>query len=148
MIPTLLFAGTMMTAPTTAETDAMFAAAGGVRRGKDWVLCREDPVAKLRIDLYRDINGDGIKDVIVVEDSALCYGAAGVSFALLAGQPKGKWKKMAQAVGVADVLDQRRGVNNWPDISLGGPGFCFPVLRWNGRAYINHRREYLGKPCR
>ena len=22
------------------------------------------------------------------------------------------------------------------------------VLRWNGRDYANHRREYLGKPCR
>jgi hypothetical protein len=148
MIPTLLLAATMMVAPTTAETDAMFAAAGGVRRGKDWALCRDDPKAKLRIDLHRDVNGDGIKDVIVVEDSVRCYGAAGTSFVLLAGQPKGKWRKMLGSIGMAEVLDQRRGANNWPDISVGGPGFCFPVLRWNGRAYVNHRREYLGKPCR
>jgi hypothetical protein len=143
----LLFAATMMAAPTTAETDAMFAAAGGLRRGKTWALCREDPNAKLRIDLHRDVNGDGIRDVIVVEDSARCYGAAGTSFVLLAGQPKGKWKKMLGSPGVAEVLDQRRGVANWPDLSVGGPGFCFPVLRWNGRTYTNHRREYLGKPC-
>jgi hypothetical protein len=119
-----------------------------VRRGKDWALCRDDPKAKLRIDLHRDVNGDGIKDVIVVEDSVRCYGAAGTSFVLLAGQPKGKWRKMLGSIGMAEVLDQRRGANNWPDISVGGPGFCFPVLRWNGRAYVNHRREYLGKPCR
>jgi hypothetical protein len=145
---TVLLAATMMAAPTTAETDAMFAVAGGVRRGKDWALCREDPKAKLRIDLQRDVNGDGIKDVIVVEDSARCYGAAGTSFVLLAGQSRGKWRKMLGSPGVAEVLDQRRGANNWPDISINGPGFCFPVLRWNGRAYMLHRREYLGKPCR
>ncbi len=144
----LLIAATMMAAPTTAETDAMFAAAGGSRRGKAWTMCREDPRATVRIDLHRDLNGDGRKDVIVVEDSARCYGNTGTSFVLLAGQPGSKWKKMLGSVGVAEVLDQRRGVANWPDISVGGPGFCFPVFRWNGRAYANHRREYLGKPCR
>jgi hypothetical protein len=145
---TLLIAASMMAAPTTAETDAMFAAAGGVRRGKAWTMCREDAGATMRIDLMRDLNGDGRKDVIVVEDSARCYGGDGRSFVLLAAQPGGRWKKMLGSVGVAEVLDQRRGVANWPDISVGGPGFCFPVLRWNGRDYANHRREYLGKPCR
>jgi hypothetical protein len=147
---TLIFmlAATMMAAPTTAETDAMFAAAGGMRRGKAWTMCREDPRATLRIDLMRDLNGDGRKDVIVVEDSARCYGGDETSFVLLAGMPGGKWKKMLGSVGVAEVLDQRRGFGNWPDISIGGRGFCFPVLRWNGREYVNHRREYLGKPCR
>jgi hypothetical protein len=144
----LMIAATMMAAPTTAETNAMFAAAGGVRRGKAWTMCSEDPRATVRIDLHRDLNGDGRKDVIVVEDSARCYGGAGTSFVLLAGQPGGKWKKMLGSVGVAEVLDERRGVGNWPDISVGGPGSCFPVFRWNGRAYANHRREYLGKPCR
>ncbi len=144
----LLLAGTMMAAPTTAETDAMFAAAGGARRGTAWTMCRKDPRATMRIDLMRDLNGDGRKDVIVADDSARCYGGAGTSFVLLAAQPGGKWKKMLNSVGVAEVLDQRRGVGNWPDISIGGQGLCFPVLRWNGRTYAPHRREYLGKPCR
>ena len=144
----LLIAATMMAAPTTAETDAIFSAAGGTRRGKAWTLCREDPRATMRIDLMRDINGDGRTDVIVAENSARCYGGDAASFVLVAGQTGGKWKRMFASKGVAEVLDQRRGVGNWPDISLGGQGFCFPVVRWNGRAYVNHRREYLGKPCR
>jgi hypothetical protein len=144
----LFVAATMMAAPTTAETDAMFAAAGAMRRGKSWAMCREDPRATTRIDLIRDLNGDSRTDVIVVEDSTQCYGATGSAFVLLAGQPGGKWKKMFGSVGVAEVLDQHRGVGNWPDISIGGPGFCFPVVRWTGRAYVTHRREYLGKPCR
>jgi len=35
-----------------------------------------------------------------------------------------------------------------PDMSVGGPGFCFPVLRWNGKAYVQNRYQYEGKACR
>jgi hypothetical protein len=48
---------------------------------------------------------------------------------------------------VAEIL-ATKGAGGWPDISVGGPGFCFPVFRWNGTAYANHRLEYQGKPCR
>lgn len=30
-------------------------------------------------------------------------------------------------------------VGGWPDLEIGRPGFCFPVLCWNGRAYALHR---------
>jgi hypothetical protein len=147
MIAAVLLAATTMVAPTTAETDPMFAAAGAVRRGRGWTLCTKDPRATMRIDLMRDINRDGLTDVIVVEDSAICYGNEGKSFALLAGQPGGKWRKLLGANGVAEVQDGR-GAGTWPDILISGRGACFPVLRWNGRAYVNHRREHFGKPCR
>ena len=41
-----------------------------------------------------------------------------------------------------------KGVGGWPDVSLGGPGFCFPVYRWSGRAYTINRFEYEGKRCK
>jgi hypothetical protein len=41
-----------------------------------------------------------------------------------------------------------RGADNWPDISVGGPGFCFPVVRWNGKEYKLQRFEYEGKRCK
>jgi len=34
-----------------------------------------------------------------------------------------------------------------PDMSIGGPGFCFLVVRWNGKAYVKNRFEYEGKRC-
>jgi hypothetical protein len=147
MFIAILIAATMMVAPTAAETDAMFAAAQGVRRGKTWTLCAKDPRALMRIDLLRDLNGDGRKDVIVVEDSTICYGAEGAAFVLLASAPGGRWTKLLGATGVAEVQDAR-GAGNWPDLLISGRGACFPVLRWNGRAYLNHRREHFGKPCR
>ena len=41
-----------------------------------------------------------------------------------------------------------QGAQGWPDISVGGPGFCFPVQRWNGREYKLQRWEYEGKACK
>jgi hypothetical protein len=41
-----------------------------------------------------------------------------------------------------------KGKDGWPDISVGGPGFCFPVQRWNGKAYELNRFEYEGKRCK
>ena len=34
------------------------------------------------------------------------------------------------------------------DLEIGGPGFCFPVLRWTGKTFAVHRQHYEGKPCR
>lgn len=143
----LLIAATTMAAPSSAETDTMFAAAGGVRRGAAWKMCVRDPRATMRIDLIRDVNGDGRTDVIVVADSAICYGTGGTAFVLLAGMSGGQWRKMVGAAGVAELQDSR-GTANWPDLLISGRSGCFPVLRWNGRAYVPHRRERFGKPCR
>lgn len=147
MIGSLFLLAAMTAAPSAAETAAIFTAAGARPRGKDWSLCGEDPRAKARIDLYRDLNGDGLIDVIVVEDSLRCYGQSETSFVLVSKQPNGKFRQMFASEGVAEVLDTR-GVGKWPDISIGGPGFCFPVVRWNGREYANQRKQYMGKPCR
>ena len=27
------------------------------------------------------------------------------------------------------------GYEDFPDIEIGGPGFCFPIWRWNGEKY-------------
>ena len=41
-----------------------------------------------------------------------------------------------------------RGVGGWPDIENGGPGFCFPIQRWNGTDYINVRwKAYQPGAC-
>lgn len=143
----LLLAATTVAAPSDAETAAIFTAAGAKRRGNGWTMCPEDPRAKTRIDLYRDLNGDGRTDVIVVEDSVRCYGQSETSFVLVSKQANGQWRKMFESTGIAEVLDTR-GADKWPDISIGGPGFCFPVVRWNGREYVNQRKQYMGKPCR
>lgn len=126
---------------------AVFRAAGATRRGARWIICAEDLNASARIDLVKDLNGDGRPEAVVSEDGSFCHGAAGTGFTLLSKQANGKWKPMLALSGIPEFL-KAKGAGGWPDISVGGPGFCFPVLRWNGRDYANHRREYQGRRCR
>ena len=133
--------------PNASPNVAIFKAAGATKRGARWKICVEDLDASARIDRIADLNGDGRPEAIVSEDGSYCHGAAGTGFTLLSQQVDGKWKAILAIDGIPEFL-KTKGVGGWPDISVGGPGFCFPVLRWNGRAYANHRRQYEGKPCR
>ena len=134
--------------PTPAELAAIYKAAGATRRGAAWVMCTEEPrPSALKVDIYRDLNGDGHPEAIVSEGGTFCYGAQEAGYAVLSKQADGSWRKLTQGAGIAEPLNTR-GVGGYPDLSVGGPGFCFPVQRWNGRDYVNHRFEYEGRPCR
>ncbi|QTQ31482.1 hypothetical protein [Aromatoleum bremense] len=131
-----------------ADTRAVFKAAGAVPRKGGWVICTDDPNASdAMIDSVRDLNGDGLPEVVLTEGGTYCYGHAGTGFQLLSKQPGGGWKVMAKDSGIPEFL-KTHGANGWPDLSVGGPGFCFPVLRWNGKQYTHHRFEYEGKRCK
>jgi hypothetical protein len=138
--------------PAASSADrAIYRAAGFTWRGGAWHSGCGDPGTDAyqggTIERVGDLNGDGLPEVVVNEGSSWCYGNTGTAFWLLAGQPSGRWKVMLQSSGMAMVL-RTRGNGGWPDISIGGPGFCFPVLRWNGQAYVHNRFEYDGKRCR
>ena len=83
---------------------------------------------------------------MVTESSAYCYGHTGTGFTLLTRSSAGAWTKLHESEGVANFLKTRS--NGWPELEVGGPGFCFPVLRWNGKAFVTHRHAYSGKRCR
>lgn len=146
MLSLLVIAANVATL-TLPERAAIFTAAGATKRGARWMICKEDLNASARIDLIEDLNGDSRPEAVVSEDGTFCHGAAGTGFVLLSKQPNGSWKSMFASEGIPEFL-KTRGVGRWPDISIGGPGFCFPVMRWNGRAYVMNRREYEGRPCR
>ena len=138
--------------PSPAEQIAIFKAAGFVKKGKTWrsECGLEDPSMSYSpgsIDEYRDINGDGRPDAVVTEGGTYCYGNTGTGYWLLSTQASGGWKLINSNQGMAGFL-KTKGVGGWPDIEVGGPGFCFPILRWNGSAYRHHRHQYEGKACR
>jgi hypothetical protein len=132
---------------TDADRLAAFKAAGALQRKVMWVMCADDPNSSgAAIDAVRDLNGDGHPDAVVTEGGTFCYGHAGTGYRLLSKQADGKWRVMSGGSGIPEFLTMK-GVGGWPDISVGGPGFCFPVQRWNGKAYALHRFEYEGKRC-
>jgi hypothetical protein len=137
--------------PGSAADRAIYRAAGFTWSKGAWRSDCGDPGTETysggTIERIGDLNRDGLPEVLVIEGGTYCYGMTGTGFWLLSGQPGGKWKLMLQTPGMAEVL-KTRGVAKWPDILVGGPGFCFPVRRWNGTAYVLHRFEYEGKRCR
>lgn len=131
-----------------ADTMAVFKAVGAVQRQGRWLICADDPNASgATIETVRDLNGDGRPEAVVTEGGSYCYGHAGAGFQLVSKQANGSWRVMTGGSGIVEFL-KTKGAGGWPDISVGGPGFCFPVERWNGKAYALHRFEYEGKRCK
>ena len=93
-----------------------------------------------------DLNRDGRPEVLVTEGGTVCYGNTGEGYTLLTRSAAGRWSVISRNTGIPTFLKTR--ANGWPDLEVGRPGFCFPVLRWTGKAYANHRQQYQGKPCR
>ena len=147
----LLFAVLLATSVPAADEAAIFGTAGFTKRGGKWRTDCDDPSSGSyepgAIETYRDLNGDGRPEALVTEGGTFCYGNSGTGFLLLSKQANGKWATLYQAQGIAELL-KTSGVGKMPDISVGGPGFCFPVVRWNGKAYVQNRFEYEGKSCR
>ncbi len=133
-----------------ADETAAFLAAGFHKTAGQWRSC-DDPgtpsYSPGALEPAGDLNGDGLPEALVTEGGTFCYGNTGTAFSLVSKQPGGGWKLMVAETGIASFL-ATKGVGRRPDIEVGGPGFCFPVLRWNGKRYALNRREYDGKPCK
>jgi hypothetical protein len=148
MLPLLVAAAVSVPA---SEQAAIFTAAGFTRRADKWRTDCDDAstpgYGPGAIETYRDLNADGRPEAVVTDGGTFCYGSTENGFYLLTRQSNGRWSKIFQSQGIAEFL-KTRGVAKMPDISIGGPGFCFLVVRWNGKAYVKNRFEYAGKPCR
>ena len=57
---------------------------------------------------------------------------AGEGFWLVSKVTNGGWRLITGGPGIPEFL-KTKGVGGWPDLLVGGPGFCFPVERWNGK---------------
>lgn len=131
---------------TAGERAAIFKAAGLTQRGADWVGCDGNSTASIEQNDVRDLNGDGAPEAIVTESGAACYGNTGQGFYLLTQTGPGAWKRLYSSPGIPDVLET--SANGWPELEVGGPGFCFPILRWDGKTYVfNRNHEYEPGAC-
>lgn len=150
--PLMLYCASVLGAPvklSSADEDAAFKAAGYTLKGKQWRNC-DDPTPTYRpgvIQEVRDINGDGRPEAVITEGGTFCYGNTGAGYSLVSKQASGSWKLITNGTGILNFLTTK-GTGGWPDIEIGGPGFCFPVERWNGKKYVLQRHQYEEKPCR
>ena len=135
---------------TANDEAAAFGAAGFKKRGGSWRKCDDagSPMSSAsEVSEVADLNGDGLLEAVLVEGGSFCYGNTGQAFWLVSKLASGKWRLMTNAIGIPEFL-KTKGQDGWPDVSIGGPGFCFPVRRWNGREYQVQRWAYNGKACK
>jgi hypothetical protein len=131
---------------TVGERAAVFKAAGLALRGEDWVGCDGNTTASIEQDDVRDLNGDGKLEAIVTEAGSACYGMTGQGFHLLTQTGPGAWKVLYASAGIPAFLATK--ANGWPEVEIGGPGFCFPIERWDGKTYVFDRNhEYEPGAC-
>ena len=143
MLLTILLGAALAVTPSRSERAAIFKAAGFVPTTGQYLMCDKQTPLGLEV---RDINGDGRLDAIVIDGGLECYGSTEAGFVLLTHSAMGKWTTLHSSPGIPHFLKTR--ANGWPELEVGGPGFCFPVLRWTGKTFANHRQQYEGKPCR
>lgn len=114
-----------------ADRAAAFRAAGFTATRGRYLAC--DPRQELAIEI-RDLNGDQRPDAVITNSGTECFGHTGMGYVLVTKDASGAWRKLLESAGIPEFLPSR-GAGGWPDIVNGGPGFCFPVLRWNGSDY-------------
>lgn len=151
-LPVMLLAASA-TSPvqlSSNDTAAAFRAGGFKLSGGTWRACdapKDSVYVPGAIEEVRDINGDGQPEAVITESSTFCYGSDEVGFAIVSKQADSTWKLILQGEGIPTIL-KSKGANGWPEIEVGGQGFCFPVQRWNGSKYVVGRYQYQGKACK
>jgi len=138
--------GVTATTLSSAQLAPIMAAADYKREGSGWAGCGGmTHVTATDVELT-DLNGDGRPEAIITAGGTECYGVAGTGFDIVMAQPGG-WREILGSNGIP-AFQKYRAPGGWPDIEVGGPGFCFPVERWNGTKYDLDHWAYDGKPCR
>ncbi|WP_338468326.1 hypothetical protein RXV95_07200 [Novosphingobium sp. ZN18A2] len=131
-----------------AQFAAIMQAGGYTRTGTVWQGCGGSTTIERKDVELSDLNGDGTPEAIVNEEGTACFGNTGAGFQVLR-QDHGTWRSMTGGTMTGyPAWKHSTGADGYPDFVLGGPGFCFPVMHWNGHAYSRHGFEYQGKSCK
>jgi hypothetical protein len=140
-VASLLFKNTK-TNLTVAEKNQIATKLGFISTGDKEQPFAQDKDSKeypFGVTVYpTDLNKDGKEEIFVLFGNSYTSGATGSSIVLFIKNPAGVYSEHLGFPGTApDVLaTQSKG---YPDLLIGGPGFEFPVLRWNGKTYNNFR---------
>jgi hypothetical protein len=89
---------------------------------------------------FRDMNADRRQEVLAIYGNTCTSGHAGSSALLFIRDANGRLQpNLGFPASSADPLPVMN--QGYPDLLIGGPGFCFPVWRWDGKAYIGLRND-------
>jgi hypothetical protein len=84
------------------------------------------------------LNGDEFEEVMISashrDGGGGCLGTTGTTKILMIKDAAGKWQaNLGVDADTINILPDKS--HGFPDLELGGPGYCHPVWRWNGSEY-------------
>lgn len=93
------------------------------------------------IATQRDIDADGVNEVLVSSSPAKlgngvsgCYGMTGQNVFLLSKTGR-NWTMLIAADNTQELIFHPRETGGLPDVEMTGPGFCFPIHRYDRGEY-------------
>lgn len=93
----------------------------------------------MAIVLPTDMNKDGKDEIFVSFGNTYTSGNTGSSIVVFIKDAKGVYMNHLGFPGmVPDAL--ATASLGYPDLLIGGPGFEYPVWRWNGKEYVFNRQ--------
>lgn len=127
---------------SAAEKNAIYTQLGFLLSAdkKQFILDKESADFPFDVLVYpTDLNKDGKEEVFVQYGNAYTSGQSGSSIVLFIQDKTGNYKQHLGFPGLTpEVLTTTN--QGYPDLIIGGPGFAYPVWRWNGNAYNLHRQ--------
>jgi hypothetical protein len=89
---------------------------------------------------FEDLNRNGVSEVRVEVASICLFGGTGVGTTLFVRDGSGRFRANLGFPGlVTAMLSSQRG--GFPDLRIGGMGFCEAIWGWDGSEYVHIRNE-------
>ena len=89
-----------------------------------------------------DMNKDGVEEVFIEFGNTYTSGNTGANIVLYI---KDKQKGYNTNLGFPGISPEqlKTGYGGYPDLLIGGPGFEFPIWRWNGKEYVFYKTKKM-----
>ncbi|MFM9911868.1 MAG: hypothetical protein ACKVOW_21290 [Chitinophagaceae bacterium] len=86
-----------------------------------------------------DVNKDGQEEIFITFGNSYTSGSTGSSVLVFIKNAAGKY---IPHLGFPGTTPEALAVSNkgYPDLLIGGPGFEFPIWKWNGTGYVFSRK--------
>lgn len=87
--------------------------------------------------LPTDMNKDGYEEIFVLYGNSYTSGATGSSVVLFIKNNTGQYQTNLGFPGIPQALAETK--DGYNDLLIGGPGFEFPLWRWDGKVYAPYK---------